>query len=522
MRIYDFQTDETYTYDSNGNRTISGYATADHNRLTSDGTWNYTYDGEGNVLTKTSISTSESVEYTWDHRNRLVKVTFKNSGGTPTKIVEYAYDYAGQMVERSVDTNADSTADERRISVHDAGQVAFSFRDEAASDLDGSDLERRYLWNSMAMDSLLADERIDGTQTADDILWPLADQLNSNRDIVRYNTGTDTVSVANHLTYDAFGNVTSETNSQESDDTAFHHTGKNLDEHTSLQWHQYLWYDPSTGRWISEDPIGFSAEDVNLYRYVGNGPQNASDPTGSAESPIVKEIPVANPGGTLDWVLTLIGKDLGGQLPKGKDWTPTLIWKINTFNGSATLSGGVEKTWTETVNGEFWAGIVDVTDSCGRRWVYHKFKAYSVVYTHKVGYYLSVKVQIAHVAMNAAVKPAWISVSLERFDIVEGTYSLTGNVTSKLQELEWPSCDPPLSDNSFDVSDEMLQAYLDIMKSKDAASGKTYQKITHEHKFVTSKIGKAITPGDIWNILKQVPTNPMPPSPGPNPEKPAS
>lgn len=42
----------------------------------------YTYDGEGNVLTKTTISTGESVEYTWDHRNRLTKVTYKNSGGT--------------------------------------------------------------------------------------------------------------------------------------------------------------------------------------------------------------------------------------------------------------------------------------------------------------------------------------------------------------------------------------------------------------------------------------------------------
>ncbi|NLS98225.1 MAG: DUF3836 domain-containing protein [Planctomycetaceae bacterium] len=84
---YDFQTDETYVYDENGNRTLvngsTSYTTGDHNRLTSDGTYNYTYDNEGNVLTKTNISTSESVEYTWDHRNRLVKATFKNSGGTP-------------------------------------------------------------------------------------------------------------------------------------------------------------------------------------------------------------------------------------------------------------------------------------------------------------------------------------------------------------------------------------------------------------------------------------------------------
>lgn len=39
-------------------------------------------------------------------------------------------------------------------------------------------------------------------------------------------------------------------------------------------------YDPSVGRWITEDPIGFAAGDADLYRYVGNDPTNAVDPTG--------------------------------------------------------------------------------------------------------------------------------------------------------------------------------------------------------------------------------------------------
>ncbi len=39
-------------------------------------------------------------------------------------------------------------------------------------------------------------------------------------------------------------------------------------------------YDPSIGRWLTEDPIGFEAEDPNFYRYVGNSPTNAKDPTG--------------------------------------------------------------------------------------------------------------------------------------------------------------------------------------------------------------------------------------------------
>ncbi len=39
-------------------------------------------------------------------------------------------------------------------------------------------------------------------------------------------------------------------------------------------------YDTSTGRWLSDDPISFRAGDANLYRYVGNSPTNATDPSG--------------------------------------------------------------------------------------------------------------------------------------------------------------------------------------------------------------------------------------------------
>src|SRR5439155_16583030 len=34
-------------------------------------------------------------------------------------------------------------------------------------------------------------------------------------------------------------------------------------------------------RWTSQDPLGFSAGDDNLYRYVSNNPTNATDPFGT-------------------------------------------------------------------------------------------------------------------------------------------------------------------------------------------------------------------------------------------------
>jgi hypothetical protein len=44
-------------------------------------------------------------------------------------------------------------------------------------------------------------------------------------------------------------------------------------------------FDPKVGRWTTQDPLGFSAGDANLYRYVGNATVNAADPSGLASDP---------------------------------------------------------------------------------------------------------------------------------------------------------------------------------------------------------------------------------------------
>ena len=39
-------------------------------------------------------------------------------------------------------------------------------------------------------------------------------------------------------------------------------------------------YDPNTGRFLSEDPLGFGGGDTNNYVYVGNSPTGFVDPLG--------------------------------------------------------------------------------------------------------------------------------------------------------------------------------------------------------------------------------------------------
>ena len=127
------------------------------------------------------------------------------------------------------------------------------------------------------MDQLLADETVDDGGP-EDVLWPLTDWQGTVRDVATYNASTDVTTIANHKVYEAFGKVYSE--SAPSVDTIFGYTARYFDDDTGLQWNLNRWYDPDVGRWLSEDPDGFTAGDPNLYRYVTNSPGMYTDPSG--------------------------------------------------------------------------------------------------------------------------------------------------------------------------------------------------------------------------------------------------
>lgn len=80
-------------------------------------------------------------------------------------------------------------------------------------------------------------------------------------------------------TYDYYGVTSFGTHSSSGSITnPFRFTGREYDE-TGLYFYRARYYDPSTGRFLSEDPIGFNAG-INFYRYVSNNPVNLIDPTG--------------------------------------------------------------------------------------------------------------------------------------------------------------------------------------------------------------------------------------------------
>jgi RHS repeat-associated protein len=88
-------------------------------------------------------------------------------------------------------------------------------------------------------------------------------------------------SIVSSYAYDAFGNITGQ---QEAAGLTqpFKYVGQYgvMSEPNGFYYMRARYYDPKVGRFISEDPIGFDAGDVNLYAYVGNNPVMSIDPNG--------------------------------------------------------------------------------------------------------------------------------------------------------------------------------------------------------------------------------------------------
>ena len=57
-----------------------------------------------------------------------------------------------------------------------------------------------------------------------------------------------------------------------------------------LYYYRARYYDPQTGRFISEDPIGFAGASANLYEYVNGNPINFTDPSGLDPIQFLKDL----------------------------------------------------------------------------------------------------------------------------------------------------------------------------------------------------------------------------------------
>ncbi len=159
-----------------------------------------------------------------------------------------------RRIAKRMDDNGDGQFDRAERYAYDGKQIVIQF--------DGlGNLTHRYLYGT-AVDQVLADEQVNDAGGTSNILWPLADNLGTVRDLADFDPATQETTIANHLVYDAFGRITQETNPAV--DHLFGFTGRETDEESDLNYYRARYYDPALGRFLSEDPIGLAAGDENL------------------------------------------------------------------------------------------------------------------------------------------------------------------------------------------------------------------------------------------------------------------
>jgi RHS repeat-associated protein len=121
-----------------------------------------------------------------------------------------------------------------------------------------------FIWGLRYVDDLVLREK--GTEK----LYSLADP-NWNVAAITNTSGT----IQERMRYDAFGKVTwldAAFNAKANSGFAWNRTftGQVLDSETGLMLYRNRFYHTGLGRFVQRDPIGYAAEDLSLYRYVGN------------------------------------------------------------------------------------------------------------------------------------------------------------------------------------------------------------------------------------------------------------
>jgi RHS repeat-associated protein len=202
--------------------------------------YDYTYDANGN------ITSDDRHTYVYNEQNQLYRVmdgqtvlgeyTYNAKGQRVKKVAGsttiYHYDLAGNLIQ---ETNQSGNviasyvyAGTQRIAKIEAGGSIYYYHND-------------HLGTPLAM-----------TDSSGNIVWKAA--------------------------YNPFGKA--EVDQSSSVTNNFRFPGQYYDMESALHYNYARYYDPSTGRYLTSDPIGQSGG-INLYIYVKNNPLVNIDPTGT-------------------------------------------------------------------------------------------------------------------------------------------------------------------------------------------------------------------------------------------------
>ncbi|TQL67189.1 RHS repeat-associated protein [Nocardioides albertanoniae] len=334
---------ETYSYDPLGNITRSATGGGDAERrdyegtlLTRAGRNRYAYDAQGRLVRQTRTRLSEKPDtwlYEWDANDRLTAV--RTPDGTRWT---YLYDALGRRVAK------------RRHA--ESGEVIE---------------ETLFAW-----DGIVLIEQTD--RIGDTLSWvhqgyqPLAQVELTQGDVDArfYSIVTDLAGSPSELV-DSGGRLhwharrTIWGASSEESATPLRFAGQYADDETGLHYNHHRYYDPATGRYLAQDPIGLVAAS-NPSTYVSN-PLVLADPQGLAPCGYVDILDPAERQHILDGDGPGSGghrwPGAPGKTPYPQSWSdaqiihnvgdivtdPGTVWRVQTGSGGALTNAGNPAIW---------------------------------------------------------------------------------------------------------------------------------------------------------------------------------
>ncbi|HXL06772.1 MAG TPA: RHS repeat-associated core domain-containing protein [Gemmatimonadales bacterium] len=243
-----------FTYDTAGNRTDQGGTYGTGNRITTFAGCTYTSDLDGNVTSRACPGQTVTFKWTADANLDTVVV-----GG---QTIAYYYDAGGRLVRKDVNGVA----------------------------------QGHFVWDGSNM---LAE--LNGSATGEVAEYSYYGGMDDPHAIVvggtEYNMHTDAIGNVVALTdsiqslrrtyqYDAWGNLTGGI-----DGLPFNGLDRVrwkgalwVGSEASLYYMRHRWYEPQTGRFLNEDPLGIKTG-MNQYAYAHDDPVNGGDATGLADCP---------------------------------------------------------------------------------------------------------------------------------------------------------------------------------------------------------------------------------------------
>ncbi|RKZ83010.1 MAG: hypothetical protein DRR16_18340, partial [Candidatus Parabeggiatoa sp. nov. 3] len=233
--------EEEFAYDRAGNltqinETILTYATG--NRLLKQGEIEYIYDDNGRLIQKIENTEPPKIwEYSWDGNDDLSSITTPK-GDKWT----YKYDALGRRILKQ-----------------------------------GPDKTVRFIWNGNVIIHILENDKLDSTWIHqprtfkplctlqnDQVYSVILDHLGTPQELI--DTKGKIVWLAHYQTW---GKVESIDTAQKKVDCPIRFPGQWFDDESGLHYNRFRYYDPQTGRFISQDPIGLIGG-LNSYWYAKN------------------------------------------------------------------------------------------------------------------------------------------------------------------------------------------------------------------------------------------------------------